>query len=112
MPYVQRHDGIVMHAIVGVFEWERAAVRPLVFDLLLESKFPIDLTRAIIERQLTAWLIPCQYRLLEALAEYLAQSMLIEWQCKRVVLGIEKPGALGELARVGVRITREGESVD
>ncbi|OIQ98074.1 bifunctional dihydroneopterin aldolase/dihydroneopterin triphosphate 2'-epimerase [mine drainage metagenome] len=106
MAYVQKHDGIVLHTIVGVFEWERKAVRPLVFDLLLESKFPIDLTRAIIERQLTDWLIPCQYRLLEALAEYLTQRMLTEWQCKRVVLGIEKPGALGELARVGIRITR------
>jgi dihydroneopterin aldolase len=110
MAYVQKHDGIVLHTIVGVFEWEREAVRPLVFDLLLESKYPIDLTRAIIERQLTDWLIPCQYRLLEALAEYLTQRILTEWQCKRVVLGIEKPGALGELARVGIRITRNSLS--
>jgi dihydroneopterin aldolase len=110
MTYVQKHDAIALHTIVGVFEWERKAVRPLVFDLLLESKYPIDLTRSIIEGRLTDWLIPCQYRLLEALTEHLTQRMLTEWQCKRAVLGIEQPGALGELARVGIRITRNSLS--
>lgn len=52
------------------------------------------------------WLELCRYDLLEALAEYLTQRMFSEWNGNRIVLEIEKPGALGELARVGVRVTR------
>lgn len=99
-------DGITLHTIVGVYEWERQSVRPLVFDLRLESIQPLHLDRTQIEKKLEEWLAHCRYRLLEALAEYLSQRMLAEWQCRRVVVGIEKPGALGDIARVGIRITR------
>jgi dihydroneopterin aldolase len=101
-------DGITLHTVVGVHEWERVDVRPLVFDLRLESEHPLNLNRTLIEQRLAAWLAPCRYRLLEALAEHLAQCMLSEWRCSRVVLGIEKPGALGDIARVGIRIHRCG----
>lgn len=49
---------------------------------------------------------PCCYRLLEALAEHLTQQMFVAWQCQTIVLELEKPGALGELAKVGVCFTR------
>ena len=100
-----------MHTVVGVYEWERQGVRPLVFDLRLESMQPLHLDRALIAQRLNAWLEPCRYRLLEALAEYLAQCMLSEWRCSRVVVGIEKPGALGDIARVGIRIARDAELI-
>ncbi len=111
MAHTLAHDGITLYTIIGVYEWERAASRPLVFDLRLESAHPLGLTRTLIERQLAGWLAPCRYRLLEALAEHLAQRMLTEWHCSRVVIGIEKPGALGDLARVGIRIMRDGNVV-
>ena len=104
-------DGITLHTVVGVYEWERQGVRPLVFDLRLESMQPLHLDRALIAQRLNAWLEPCRYRLLEALAEYLAQCMLSEWRCSRVVVGIEKPGALGDIARVGIRIARDAELI-
>lgn len=104
---IYAEDGITLHTIVGVYEWERVDVRPLVFDLQLESIQPLHLDRTLIEKKLEEWLAHCRYRLLEALAEYLTQCMLAEWQCSRVVIGIEKPGALGDIARVGIRITRD-----
>ena len=104
------HDGITLHAVIGVYEWERTASRPLVFDLQLESAHPLGLTRTLIKQQLAVWLAPCRYRLLEALAEHVAQRMLTEWHCSRVVIDIEKPGALGDLARVGIRIMRAWKS--
>lgn len=109
MAHTLAHDGIKLYTIIGVYEWERAVSRPLVFDLRIESAHPLGLTRTLIERQLAEWLAPCRYRLLEALAEHLAQCMLTEWYCSRVVLCIEKPGALGDLARVGIRIVRDAE---
>ena len=104
--HTENYAGIELHALIGVFEWEREAPRPLVFDVHLTTYNPFKLSRPEMEEQMKAWLKPCRYRLLETLAEYLAQCMLKEWHCHRVVIGIEKPGALGDLARVGVRILR------
>ena len=109
MAHTLAHDGITLYTVIGVYEWERAASRPLVFDLRLESANPLGLTRTLIERQLAGWLAPCRYRLLEALAEHVAQRMLTKWYCSRVVIGIEKPGALGDMAHVGIRIMRDAE---
>jgi dihydroneopterin aldolase len=107
------YAGIELPALIGVFEWERQHLRPLVFDVQLTAPDSFCLSRAELEVQMAAWIEPCRYRLLEALAEHLAQRMLQEWPCCRVVIGIEKPGALGDLARVGIRIERAstGEAV-
>lgn len=104
--HTKEYTGIELHALIGVHEWERKAVRPLVFDLLLTTPFLFGLTRVEVATRMATWIQPCRYRLLETLAENLAQKMLHEWSCSRVVISIEKPGALGDLARVGVRIER------
>ena len=98
--------GIELPALIGVFEWERKALRPLIFDVQLTTTDSFSLSRSELEAQMATWLQPCRYRLLEALAEHLAQRMLQEWPCCRVVIGIEKPGALGNHVLVGVRILR------
>ena len=105
-PCIHSENDITLHVVVGVYEWERVAERPLIFDLRLESSEPLNLNRTVIEQRLAAWLAPCRYRLLEALAEHLCACILAEWRCNRVLLGIEKPGALGDIARVGIRISR------
>lgn len=104
--HTESYTDIELQALIGVYEWEREALRPLVFDIQLTAPVSFKLSRSEIAAQLTAWLKPCRYRLLEALAEHLAQCMLREWPCNRVVIGIEKPGALGDIARVGIRILR------
>ena len=107
----QSYAGIELHALIGVYEWEREALRPLVFDVHLTAPDSFRLSRAEVAAQMTIWLEPCRYRLLETLAEYFAQRMLREWPCSRVSIAIEKPGALGDLARVGIRIERDAESL-
>ncbi|MDH2918504.1 MAG: dihydroneopterin aldolase [Sideroxydans sp.] len=97
---------LFVQTLVGVYEWERAALRPLVLSLQLHSGEPLNLSRVLIHQQLTTWLAPCRYRLLEALAEHLTQQMFAAWSCQKIVLEMEKPGALGDIARVGVCITR------
>ena len=47
-------DGITLHTVVGVYEWERQGVRPLVFDLRLESAQPLNLNRTLIAQRLNA----------------------------------------------------------
>lgn len=100
------YTDIELHTLIGVYEWERETLRPLVFDVELTTAEPFDISREDMTTQLANWLQPCHYRLLEALAEHLAQHMLRHWPCRQVMIGIEKPGALGDLARVRVRIVR------
>lgn len=100
------YAGVELPALIGVFEWERQDVRPLVFDVQLTVPESFKLSRKELEIQLAAWLEPCSYRLIEALAGHLSRRMLQEWPCERVSISIEKPGALGNHARVGVRILR------
>ncbi len=104
--HTESYTGIELYALIGVYEWERKAQRPLVFDVQVTAPGSFELSRAEIAAQMTVWLKPCCYRLLEALAEHIAQCMLREWPCSHVVISIEKPGAVGDLARVGVRIAR------
>jgi len=105
-PYLHCEDNLTVQTVVGVYEWERKAERPLILSLQLVSAQPLYLTRTLIENQLMIWISPCRYRLLETLAEYLTQRMFAQWNCSRIVLEVEKPGAMGDLARVGIRITR------
>lgn len=100
------YKGIKLPALIGVYEWEREALQPLIFDIHLTTPVSFKISRNKIMKQMKAWLQPCCFRLLEALAEHLAQCMLRKWPCNHVVISIEKPGALGDLARVGVRIAR------
>ena len=104
--HTQSYTGIELNALIGVYEWEREALRPLVFDVHLTAPDSFRLPRAELASRMASWLEPCSYRLLEALGEHFAQRMLREWPCHRVAIGIEKPGALGDLARVGIRIER------
>jgi dihydroneopterin aldolase len=46
------------------------------------------------------------YQLLEALAEGIAQKLIYEFVWQRVCIAIQKPGALGAMTHVGIRITR------
>ena len=70
--HTQNYAGIELYALIGVFEWEREALRPLFFNVQLITSNLFWLSRTEIETLMTEWLKPCHYRLLEALAEYLA----------------------------------------
>jgi len=103
---IRDYTDIELPTLIGVFEWERKSPRPLVFDVQLTAPDSFKLSRSELEARMATWLQSCRYRLLETLAEHLAQRVLQEWPCCGVVIGIEKPGALGNRVRVGVRISR------
>ena len=97
---------LTLETVIGVYDWERAATRPLVFDFWLEAAQRFAVNREQIEKRLRDWVAECRYQLLEALAEDIAQKLISECACQQVCIAIEKPGALGKVARVGIRITR------
>lgn len=97
---------LTLNTVIGVYDWERVAARPLVFDFRLEAAQRFSVNREQMEERLRDWVAECRYQLLEALAEPIAQKLISEFACQRVCIAIEKPGALGKVARVGIRITR------
>ncbi len=60
---------------------------------------------AVIER-LTQELSKRQFKLLERLAEFIADLLLKEFACQRVCLSVAKIGVIPKVHRVGVRIER------
>lgn len=98
--------GLTLQTVIGVYEWERVAARPLIFDLWMDSEQGFTVSQEQMQQCLRDWVAVCRYRLLEALAEHIAQKLISELYCQRVCIAIEKPGALGEVVRVGIRITR------
>ncbi len=104
-----------VHAIIGVYDFERKHEQPLSFDIEMQS----DLTQAgqsddlvhainyaavsqdVIE--LTQTLKPL---LIERLAEAVAEMILTRYQPDSVTVRISKPDAVPAASAVGVEITR------
>ena len=98
--------GLTLNTVIGVYDWERVAARPLIFDFWLEAAQCFSVNHEQMEERLRDWVAECRYQLLEALAEHIAQKLITEFACQRVCIANEKPGALGKIARVGICITR------
>lgn len=107
--------GIKVDTIIGIYDWERTLVRPLVFDLDLGADFgdaaasdhmrdSIDYAGVMQTVQKVA--TERQPQLLETLAEQLARTLFQEFPLLMTLrLVIHKPGAI-PVADVGVEIER------
>lgn len=107
-----------IEGIIGVYDWERTLVRPLVFDLALgvdtREAAASDRVRDAVDyaevaqlvRDITASLKP---QLLETLAETIARRMFERFPILSLRLEIDKPGAIPDVKGVGVIIDRRRE---
>ena len=66
---------LTLETVIGVYDWERVATRPLVFDFWLEAAQRFSVNREQIEERLRGWVAECHYQLLEALAEDIAHAI-------------------------------------
>lgn len=109
--------GLVVDAVHGVHEEERAAPQPFEVDVDLE----LDMTRATAGDDLTGTadyaravqaatsvLLGPPRRLLETLAEEIAAAVLADPAVEAVTVAVRKlrPPVPGRLASAGVRLTR------
>lgn len=101
--------------IIGINDWERHTKQPIVINITLFA----DLSRAgasdriedsIDYRTLTkavlAYVESSSHFLVEALAAAVARMAVVEFGANRVVVRVEKPGALRFAQTVGVEIER------
>lgn len=110
--YIQ---GLVVEAVIGAFDWEREVRQQLRLDVRMRcehwraaqtDQLPDALDYKQVAKRLVTVASAGRYRLLEALAERLASTVLQEFPATWVRLKVEKPGAVRGAAAVGVIVER------
>jgi FolB domain-containing protein len=107
---------LLLRGIIGLNDWEREKKQDILINLTLftdtraagRSDDPADIlnyrtiTKAIIE-----YVESSEHYLVEALAAAIARICVVEHNADRVIVRVEKPGALRFASSVGVEIERE-----
>ena len=106
---------IAIEAIVGIWDWERQVPQTVLIDL----EMSVDVTRAAqsdniddtvnykaVSQRVRALVIESRFKLVETMAETVAQVIRDEFGVQWVRVKINKPGALRGAKDVGVIIER------
>ncbi len=101
--------------IIGIHDWERRVRQSLYVDL----EMAVDMTRAAsseniddaldyqaVSQRVTEFIQAGEFRLLETLAQRLAEDLLTRFSLAWLSMRVSKPGALTEAADVGVTVER------
>lgn len=107
--------GLTAECIIGFIDWERRVRQTVVVDL----EMPVDCRRAAltdevadtldykkVAKRVLAFIEGSEFKLVETLAERLAQLVLEEFGVEWVRVSLNKPGAIRNSRDVGVVIER------
>ena len=107
--------GLKIKCIIGIFYWERRRKQNVLIDL----KFPCDIHRASrtdriedtidykkIAKTVIAFVEKSRFRLVETLAEKIADLLLGQFELPELSLSVLKPGAIRGSKSVGITIHR------
>lgn len=104
-----------LKAVIGCLPWERKIKQNLRLSFELRTDARLIATTdelsqgfdyAKISQRLIEFVEASEYKLIETLAEKIADLLLNEFSVKACRLTLEKPGALPQAATVGVTIER------
>lgn len=111
--------GLAGDCVIGFIEWERRIKQTVVIDLEL----PVDCRAAAVRdevddtldykkvaKRVIAFVEASEFRLVETLAERMAQLILAEFAVEWVRVSVNKPGAIRGSRDVGVSIERTRDS--
>jgi 7,8-dihydroneopterin aldolase/epimerase/oxygenase len=107
--------GLKLSATIGCLAWERQIKQALLLSFELQSdhhhtnktdQIADALDYALICERITAFVEKSECRLIETLAEQIAQLLQDEFAVSHLSLTLEKPGALAQAATVGVTLQR------
>jgi dihydroneopterin aldolase len=108
-------DGLRVQALIGVYEFERQAAQPLLFDveMTVETRsagasdaLADTVDYAVVAQAIEATCAQSGFALVEALAETVAARLLRDFPLQQVMLRVTKPLAVPAARGVGVRIVR------
>lgn len=108
--------GLLVDAVIGVYDWERDIRQSLLIDLEMDwdirtaaagDDLAATLDYAAVSQRVLDYTAASSFQLIESLAERLAALLLEEFAIARLRLRITKPGAVAEAqGGVGVSIER------
>ncbi|WP_022961598.1 dihydroneopterin aldolase [Halopseudomonas pelagia] len=108
--------GLAVEAVIGVYDWERTIVQPLVLDLEMGwdirmaaagDDLGATLDYAAVSMRVLDYVSASQFLLVEALAEHVAALVMQEFSVPWLRLRVTKPGAVAQASGgVGVVIER------
>jgi dihydroneopterin aldolase len=108
-------DGLQVQALIGVYDFERDATQPLVFDVEMtvdtrgaggSDALADTVDYAVVAQAIQACCAQSGFALVEALAETIAAQLLRDFPIQAVTLRVTKPQAVPAARGVGVRIVR------
>lgn len=108
--------GLAVEAVIGVYDWERTILQPLVLDLEMGWDIRVaaagddlgaTLDYAAVSQRVLDFVAASQFLLVEALAEHVAALIMHEFSVPWLRLRVTKPGAVSQASGgVGVLIER------
>lgn len=107
---------LLLRGIIGLNDWEREKTQDILINLTLftdmhaagESDNPDDiLNYRTITKAIINYVESSSHYLVEALAAAIARICVVDHGANRVIVRVEKPGALRYAQSVGVEIERE-----
>ncbi len=108
-------ESLKVETVIGLYEWEREALRPLLLDLeigcdISRPSITDDIDDTIdydkLSKEITSFAANADYQLIESFAEAVTQIVLAYSGVKWAKLKLSKPGAIENAANVGVSIVR------
>lgn len=111
-------EGLKVDALIGVYDWEREILQPLELDIIMATDIQAaaaedDLSRtldyAAISQSVTALVQQSGFKLIETLAETVAERIRSDFGVCWVQVKVSKPGAVANARNVAVQIQRGTE---
>lgn len=109
-------QGLTVHALIGVFDFERHAKQRLILDVDMHTDLSLaaatdDVSNTIdygkVAQRLAELANGSSYFLLEALAKEMLDMIVDEFKPQKVTLTVNKPDILKEAENVAISMTRE-----
>jgi dihydroneopterin aldolase len=109
-------EGLQVQALIGVYDFERQATQPLVFDVEMTADtrsaggsdaLADTVDYAVVAQAIETVCAQSGFALVEALAETIAVQLLRDFPIQQVMLRVTKPQAVPAARGVGVRIVRQ-----
>lgn len=110
--------GLKVETIIGIYDWERTLVRPLIFDIELgfdtreaasSDRMRDSIDYAAVGQTVRDIALGLKPQLLETLAEKIARALFDQFPILSLRLVIDKPGAIPDVKGIGVEIDRRRE---
>ena len=112
-------DGLRIDTVVGIYKWERQIKQQVIFDIEMSADIAkaaasdhVDdtLDYKAVAKRVIEFVGQSEYRLVETLAENVAQLIIKEFKVNWIKLKLNKQGAIRGAQDVGVVIERRQQT--